>query len=275
MSSSYFSNICGRAVQVAPDTYSMCGFSNGHEGDCEPLTVGKQTTSEGRGMNLRARVRGLEDQVDALWKVIDPGEDWKLQGYAPITREKEKFEQVISGRDPGEEDIRFATGGEDADPETWPYTFLKDFINSHALSTTMERKALQALDQLVEQHRQQTLDLLSMIIELGTSKDEVIREYAKHVEELEKELSDEQQMLISCKADLHDQQKHELGSQCAELQDQLEIVKHLNKEQAKMIDYLASIAATYTFSGKDISHGEESELLKEYAREWAETNESQ
>lgn len=211
----------------------------------------------------------------------------------PITREEEKFQQVISGRDPGDESpfadepysgvLQVPGKKEEADPDTWPYTYLKEFIEGNVLAIAMEPsedvgpygtmrhkagpackhcKALEALDLLVDQHRQQTLSLLSMIIELGTSKDETIKEYVRYTEELEKQLSDEQQMLISCKADLHDQQKHALGAQCAGLQDEIEL-------QKKMITHLASIAATYTFQGKDTSLGEEADRLVEYVRKHA------
>lgn len=96
---------------------------------------------------------------------------------------------------------------------------------------------------LADMHRQRN-ELRGMIEKEREALIEMTRRKDEYVEELR-----------SCNVALHDQKQHEIGLKCAELQS--------------MVDYLASVAATYTFKGKDTSHGEEAELLKDYARKYA------
>lgn len=43
---SYFSDRCGRSIEVQRDTFVPCGLKLGHDGDCEPVKLGAQSVSE-------------------------------------------------------------------------------------------------------------------------------------------------------------------------------------------------------------------------------------
>jgi hypothetical protein len=152
---------------------------------------------------------------------------------------------------------------EDVDPDTWPYTYLKDFIERSILAIKMVSvpdnpgsvrhepngckhcKALKALDLLVDQHRTQVGELLMMIVSLGKEKDaeivnlqnrlanifhrderrlDTIKQLREDLAKVHRERNAIAMEAEACAIELHDSKQHELGAKCAELQDKLEDV---------------------------------------------------
>jgi hypothetical protein len=137
---------------------------------------------------------------------------------------------------------------ENVDPDTWPYTYLKDFIERSILAIKMVSvpdnpgsvrhepngckhcKALMALDLIVSLGKEKDTEIVNLQNRLANifHRDErrldTIKQLREDLATTHRQRNAIAMEAEACNIALHDSKQHEIGAKCAELQDKLEDV---------------------------------------------------